>query len=87
MVNYETFCSNPSRELARIATWLGSDFEEVQRTLAEEDTISPGHPVGGNRMRKQPVTTIEPDFEWRQKLPASDRALYQALTFGGTFGP
>lgn len=70
-LRYEDFVAQPSRELERIGSFLGTDLAKIAEDLRQGHAVPiPGHVVGGNRLRFDSAVTIRPDTEWQRRLPA-----------------
>lgn len=67
-IQYEDLVSDPDRVLADLQTWLGVDFSESRRRIAEKIPFSGGHIVTGNRLRK----SKEIIFRTGEKKPPID---------------
>jgi hypothetical protein len=80
-VRYEDFVVDPRGELARISHVCGLDYAATAQALLSNQPLKVEHPIAGNRMRMQGSVTLKPDWEWRDKLPAGDRAV--CWIFGG----
>jgi hypothetical protein len=60
-------CENPERELDRISSFLGIDYDY---TLENVDTSQ--YHIIGNRMRTRPIRRVELDNGWRSELSPED---------------
>ena len=70
-VRYEDVCSSPSEELARIGDFVGINMEDVIARVEAGESLSIGHNIGGNAMRRSDTGcfTFKPDFAWKAELP------------------
>ncbi|MCI4351842.1 MAG: sulfotransferase [Thermoplasmata archaeon] len=70
-LRYEDFVAQPSLELRRIGTFLGTDLSSIAEDLSQGRAVPiAGHIVGGNRLRFNAAVIIQPDTEWQRRLPA-----------------
>jgi hypothetical protein len=74
-VRYEDFVADPRGELERISHVCGLDYAPTAQALLAHQPLKVEHPIAGNRLRMQGSITLKPDWEWRDKLPAGDRAV------------
>lgn len=79
LVRYEDLASDPAGELLRIGRWLQADLSGVVEALESGSGITAGHALGGNRIRHDEISSIEPDHAWKRHLPKRDRMLYRFL--------
>ena len=79
-MRYEDMVADPQQALERILRWLDCPAP----VNLDEVVIDPGrhHSMSGNPMRfgKKGIT-IKADMEWKQKLPAKDKAVVTGLTW------
>jgi hypothetical protein len=72
-LRYEDLVADPGPELQRIGRLLNLDLGPLAERLIGGNPLESGHTIAGNRVRHQGAVRLKPDFEWRDKLPASDR--------------
>ena len=80
LVRYEDFVTDPVRVLQRIGGVVDLDLSTVAERIAEGRPLSPNHTVAGNRVRMTGAIRLNPDMEWKERLPRRDRLLVEALT-------
>jgi len=71
-VKYSDLCENPKRELSRVLSVVGLDYEDEMQDFRRSDH----HQVGGNRMRLKDSSEIQEDLSWKAHLGVFDRALF-----------
>lgn len=74
-VRYEDFVVEPQAQLERLSTVTGLDYSATAQALVTGQPLKVEHPIAGNRMRMKGSVTLKPDWEWRDRLPARDRAV------------
>lgn len=79
-VTYERFAERPGEVLRDVGRLTGEDLSEVDRTLQAGEAFPAGHSVGGNQLRMAQRVVLQPDFEWRAKLPARDERTFWRLS-------
>ena len=80
-VRYEDFAAAPAAVITDIVEWLGED--SPQEPFLDPHTVELGetHTQSGNPSRfRSGRIAIEPDDEWRERMPLSRRALVTGLT-------
>ena len=75
-VRYEDLVRDPQSELAKIGDFIGVDLTDVSERISLGQPLSPGHNVGGNRLRFASAIRLKEDREWQDKLPWIYRGLY-----------
>ena len=80
LIRYEDFVSQPETELSRIGEACHLDCSELGRALIAGEAFPVGHTVAGNRLRMAGRVTLKPDWEWLERLPATDRRICWALS-------
>lgn len=74
-MRYEDFMAEPKTQLERIGRVCGLDYSATAQALLTGESLKVEHPIAGNRMRMKGSVTLKPDWEWRERLPARDRAV------------
>lgn len=74
-MRYEDFVAEPQAQLERIGRVCGLDYSATAQALLAGESLKVEHPIAGNRMRMKGSVTLKPDWEWRERLPARDRAV------------
>ncbi|MBC7815532.1 MAG: sulfotransferase [Planctomycetaceae bacterium] len=74
-MRYEDFVAEPQAQLDRIGRVCGLDYSATAQALLTGESLKVEHPIAGNRMRMKGSVTLKPDWEWRERLPARDRAV------------
>jgi hypothetical protein len=72
-LRYEDLMADPRAELRRVGELAGLDFGEVADQLIGGHALPVAHTVAGNRVRHSGAIKLQPDLEWREKLPSGDR--------------
>jgi hypothetical protein len=75
-VRYEDLVRDPQAELRRIGAFLGIDLAPITQAIADGEPLTPGHNVGGNRLRFASAIQVKEDSEWREHLPWAYRWLF-----------
>ena len=73
-MRYEDFVAEPQVQLERLGHVCGLDYSATAQALLTGQPLKVEHPIAGNRMRMKGSVTLKPDWEWRDRLPARDRA-------------
>jgi hypothetical protein len=79
-VTYERFVERPGEILRDLGRMTGEDLSEVDRTLEAGEAFAAGHSVGGNQLRMAQRVVLQPDFEWRAKLPSRDERTFWRIS-------
>jgi hypothetical protein len=74
-MRYEDFVAEPTTQLERVGRVCGLDYSATAEALRTGAALKVEHPIAGNRMRMKGSVTLKPDWEWRERLPARDRAV------------
>lgn len=74
-MRYEDFVAEPQAQLERLGQVCGLDYSATAQALLTGQPLRVEHPIAGNRMRMKGSVTLKPDWEWRNRLPARDRAV------------
>ncbi|MFM9961419.1 MAG: sulfotransferase family protein [Planctomycetaceae bacterium] len=74
-MRYEDFVADPQAQLDRVGRVCGLDYSTTAQALLTGESLKVEHPIAGNRMRMKGSVTLKPDWEWRERLPARDRAV------------
>lgn len=74
-MRYEDFVADPQSQLARLGQVCGLNYSATAQALLTGQALNVEHPIAGNRMRMKGSVTLKPDWEWRDRLPVSDRAV------------
>lgn len=74
-MRYEDFVAEPQTQLERLGQVCGLDYSATAKALLIGEPLKVEHPIAGNRMRMKGNVTLKPDWEWRDRLPARDRAV------------
>lgn len=74
-MRYEDFVAEPQAQLDRLGRVCGLDYSATAHALLTGQPLKVEHPIAGNRMRMKGSVTLKPDWEWRDRLPACDRAV------------
>lgn len=74
-MRYEDFVAEPQIQLERLGRVCGLDYSATAQALLTGQPLKVEHPIAGNRMRMKGSVTLKPDWEWRDRLPARDRAV------------
>lgn len=74
-MRYEDFVAEPQIQLERLGQVCGLDYSATAQALLTGQPLRVEHPIAGNRMRMKGSVTLKPDWEWRDRLPARDRAV------------
>lgn len=74
-MRYEDFVAEPQAQLERLGQVCGLDYSATAKALLTGEPLKVEHPIAGNRMRMKGNVTLKPDWEWRDRLPARDRAI------------
>ena len=80
-VRYEDLVREPLDELSRIGAFLGVDLTTVTEAITAGEPLSPGHNVGGNRLRFASAIQVKEDCEWRDNLPLAYRWIYRMIAW------
>jgi hypothetical protein len=79
-VRYEDFAADPAGALGRVGPLIGLDLTGVAGAASSGASMTAGHNVGGNRIRKSGTITLRPDEqEWRGALSPNEQRLSWAL--------
>lgn len=81
LLRYEDFVLDPEATLRRLWTLMDDPVPDLNFLSGTSMRLRTNHTVAGNPDRFQADITIQPDIEWRRKLPASDQRIVSALTF------
>jgi hypothetical protein len=81
-IRYEDLCGQPRRELEKLGAFLELDLTELAVKIEQQQPLTIGHNIGGNRMRFQKQFTFAPDH---QKKPVSLAYRLLALVVNGPF--
>jgi len=68
-VHYENLVTDPITELENIGRFLQLDFCTIIDLLNHNKSMSGGHGVRGNRMRRKGPITMRVDTEWVESMP------------------
>ncbi len=74
-MRYEDFVAEPKAQLERLGQVCELDYSATAQALLTGEPLKVEHPIAGNRMRMKGSVTLKPDWEWRDRLPARDRAV------------
>lgn len=74
-MRYEDFVAEPQVQLDRLGRVCGLDYSATAHALLTGQSLKVEHPIAGNRMRMKGSVTLKPDWEWRDRLSARDRAV------------
>jgi len=74
-LRYEDLVGDPAQTLRALGSFLALDLEPVVELAVNQRPLTPGHGVGGNRMRRQGAVRLSPDEEWKRALPKRARML------------
>lgn len=74
-MRYEDFVAEPQAQLERLGRVCDLDYSATTQALLTGQPLKVEHPIAGNRMRMKGSVTLKPDWEWRDRLPARDRAV------------
>ena len=74
-MRYEDFVAEPKAQLERLGQVFDLDYSATADALLTGQSLKVEHPIAGNRMRMKGNVTLKPDWEWRDRLPARDRAV------------
>jgi hypothetical protein len=75
-VYYENLVEDPPATLGRIGKIVELNLAPLGAPIAGGERVAMGHVVAGNRVRMAGSVTLSADFEWRDRLPLSDRILF-----------
>ena len=64
-----------------MATCLGLDMEDVVLKIENSEGLEVGYNLGGNRLRFQKGITLNPNFEWREKLPRIYKLIFWLIAW------
>jgi len=78
-VRYEELTADPRRTLGRIGDLIGCELRELADKVEQDQALSVGHTIAGNRMRMAGQARLRPDEEWRYKMGAMDKWLIGSL--------
>jgi hypothetical protein len=83
VVHYEALVASPTKEIARIATFLGEELSTSDLAALGGDSVevAENHMISGNphRLERKQVT-VRLDEEWRRKMKPRDRRIVTLLT-------
>lgn len=81
-LRYGDFSKEPDKALERIGNYVSLPMREFSYGSPEKALPEAGHSLAGNPNRFHTGTIrIEPDVEWRNKMPALQRVFVTALSF------
>ncbi len=78
IVRYEDLVDGPGEQLRRIGEAIDLDLSRAAEIVAAGTSISSGHGVAGNRLRRSENIVLKPDLEWATRMPRSARAIAAA---------
>lgn len=81
-IRYEDVCVQPRQELEKIGRFLGVDLSALAAKIEQQQPLTIGHNIGGNKMRFQQQFTFTPDHD-KKPLRLPYRLL--ALLVNGPF--
>jgi hypothetical protein len=79
-LRYETFVTEPARELQRVGAVLGVDVQSLISKLESGEAFIPGHVVAGSRWRMGGPMRLQLDQEWRKLMPERQQHVFQLLS-------
>jgi hypothetical protein len=79
-LRYEDFVADPGLALGKISKLMDGRLENLSSTEDHYEVNHLNHTVSGNPIRFESKIVIAPDMEWKEKMPASRRAVVTALT-------
>jgi hypothetical protein len=80
LVRYEDFMSNPETTLNKIGELTEIDLAEVSSRVLHGESISVGHNIAGNRLRMAGEVQLQPDIEWKHRLPSKSKKIIWIFT-------
>ena len=81
-IRYEDLCAQPRRELGKLGAFLGVDLSALAAKIEQQQPLTIGHNIGGNKMRFQQQFTFTPDHK---KKPVGLAYRLLALLVNGPF--
>ncbi len=81
-MRYEDLCGQPRQELEKLGAFLRVDLTALADKIEQQQPLTIGHNIGGNKMRFQQQFTFTPDH---QKKPVSLAYRLLALVVNGPF--
>ena len=80
LMRYEDFVINPDKMLEKLGVFTKRNFESVIKKVHKREILDKGHAIAGNRLRKKVAIRLQPDFEWKEKMPRRYKILCHAMT-------
>ena len=80
LMRYEDFVFNPDKMLEKIGVFTKKNFESVIKKVQSGEILDKGHAIAGNRLRKKVAIKLQPDFEWKEKMPRRYKILCHAMS-------
>ena len=68
-VRYEDLVADPAAEARKIGDWLQIGMDPIIKKISNYESLSPGHGLSGNRVRRQGEIRIHPDHQWKKAMP------------------
>jgi hypothetical protein len=81
-IRYEDLCVQPRQELEKLGVFLGVDLSALAAKIEQQQPLTIGHNIGGNKMRFQRQFTFTPDHD---KKPVKLAYRLLALLVNGPF--
>jgi len=79
-IRYEDLVENPREILSRITQFCGAGHPEEVLRGHHSVAVNRCHQVAGNPNRFEKLIRMEPDLEWKEKMPGKDRLSVSMLT-------
>ncbi|AOE50160.1 sulfotransferase [Kangiella sediminilitoris] len=79
-LKYEDLITKPDNTLMELAEKLDVSLDEVRQKLINDEGLSTGHMVGGNRLVKNKVVHFKSNESWWEKMPRWKQWLIWLLT-------
>ena len=78
-IHYENLVTDPIATLEGVEQFLESDFSTIIDLLRHNKSLTGGHGVRGNRMRRKGPITMKVDTEWVESMPVVARYCTKSL--------
>jgi hypothetical protein len=80
-VYYEDFAASPDKTVSVLADQLQLDLAQLRHKLMSGQALRAEHLIAGNRVVQKQAISLQPDYNWQDKLSAIDLIVFWLLAW------